>query len=65
MSPYKKLIGRKITCNKCGQKTVKGAARVMRKVLFFFCPDCWRDRRACEVLMDKSTATYNTSKRSA
>ncbi len=49
----KPLIGRKIVCNKCGHRTVKGAARVMRKLLFFFCPSCWADRRSCEQFMAK------------
>jgi hypothetical protein len=44
--------GRQITCNHCGHKTVKGAARVSRKILFFFCPRCWFDRReGCNSLM--------------
>ena len=47
----KPLIGRKIPCNRCGHNTVKGAARVMRKILFFFCPECWADRKACEEQM--------------
>lgn len=47
------LVGRKIECNGCGGHTVTGAGRVMRKILFFFCPDCWADRRACEELMDR------------
>jgi hypothetical protein len=45
--------GRKVICNACLQWTVQGASRVMRKMLFFFCPTCWSDRRACEVLMDR------------
>ncbi len=49
------LIGRKITCNRCCHKTVKGQARVMRKILFFFCPKCWADRRACEIHMHKAS----------
>ena len=49
------MIGRKIHCNKCIHVTVKGAARVMRKVLFFFCPVCWSDRRSCEIFMDQAT----------
>lgn len=49
----KVLVGRKITCNGCCHKTVKGQARVMRKILFFFCPKCWADRRACEIHMDR------------
>jgi hypothetical protein len=28
----------------------------MKKLLFFFCPDCWRDRRACELIMIKIAA---------
>ena len=47
------LVGRKILCNRCLHLTVKGTARVMRKVLFFFCPDCWTQRRECEIQMDK------------
>ena len=50
------LVGRKITCNHCGHKTVKGAARVMRKVLFFFCPKCWANRRDRELEMDAVSA---------
>jgi hypothetical protein len=49
----KPLIGRKIVCNKCAHKTVKGAARVFGKLLFFFCPRCWANRLACEELMRK------------
>jgi hypothetical protein len=49
------LVGRKITCNRCAHKTVKGTARVMRKVLFFFCPKCWADRHACELQMNRAT----------
>ena len=49
----KVLVGRKITCNRCAHKTVRGQARVMRKVLFFFCLKCWADRRACEIHMDR------------
>jgi hypothetical protein len=52
----KNLVGRKIVCNGCGHTTVKGAARVMRKLLFFFCPSCWEDRRACEQQMDRVSA---------
>ena len=48
--------GRPITCNRCEHKTVKGAARVMRKVLFFFCPKCWHDRGACEEFMRRVAA---------
>ena len=43
--------GRRITCNHCLRKTVKGTARVMRSVLFFFCRSCWNDRAACEAQM--------------
>jgi hypothetical protein len=50
------LIGRKILCCGCNHLTVKGVSRVMRKVLFFFCPECWEDRRACEIQMDKVSA---------
>ena len=49
----KPLIGRKIVCNHCCRTTVKGAARVYKKLLFFFCPECWRDRRGCEEQMRK------------
>ena len=49
------LVGRKIVCNLCCHKTVKGSARVMRKVLFFFCPSCWQDRRRCEQHMIATT----------
>lgn len=63
--PYKKLVGRLILCNRCERKTVKGAARVMRKVLFFFCPKCWEDRRACEVFMDKATAIAKAEREAA
>ena len=52
----KPLVGRKIICNHCERKTIKGAARVMRKVLFFFCPQCWRNRDACENQMRSVTA---------
>jgi hypothetical protein len=52
----KSLVGRKITCNMCERKTVAGASRVMRKVLFFFCPGCWFDRRSCEIFMDRVSA---------
>lgn len=48
----KRLVGRKVKCNGCEMPTVEGAARVMRKILFFFCPHCWSDRRACEIQMD-------------
>lgn len=51
----RRLVGRKITCNRCCHKTVKGQARVMRKVLFFFCPKCWANRRACEEQMIAAT----------
>lgn len=51
-----RLVGRKIECCHCGEKTVKGAARVMRFVLFFFCRDCWRNHRgACEAQMRAAT----------
>jgi hypothetical protein len=52
MAVRRPMVGRKIKCNGCLHVTVKGAARVMRKVLFFFCPDCWSDRRKCEIMMD-------------
>ena len=53
----KPQVGRKIVCNHCCHRTVKGAARVMRKVLFFFCPDCWMRKRAeCNEQMMKVTA---------
>ena len=42
----KPLVGRKIPCNHCGHRTVQGTARVRRKVLFFFCPDCWTKKHA-------------------
>jgi hypothetical protein len=45
------LVGRKIECCGCHRATVKGAARVMRKVLFFFCLECWADREKCEEWM--------------
>lgn len=48
----RRLVGRKVKCNGCEMPTVEGAARVMRKVLFFFCRHCWSDRRACEIQMD-------------
>jgi hypothetical protein len=36
---------------------VQGAARVRRKVLFFFCPDCWTKKHAdCNAQMVKVTA---------
>lgn len=47
--------GRKIVCNGCLHKTVKGSARVMRSVLFFFCRTCWSDRRRCEEHMIEAT----------
>lgn len=47
-----KLVGRKIKCNRCNRLTVKGTARVMRAVLFFFCPECWlHDRAGCDAQM--------------
>jgi hypothetical protein len=53
----KLIAGRRITCNCCAHKTVKGQARVRRKVLFFFCPDCWFGKREkCNTLMVKVTA---------
>jgi late competence protein required for DNA uptake (superfamily II DNA/RNA helicase) len=57
MAFRKPLIGRKIICNHCGHKTVKGTARVRRKVLFFFCPKCWLEQRAdCDRFMVGVTA---------
>jgi hypothetical protein len=48
----KLLIGRKIICNHCSHRTVQGTARVMRKILFFFCPACWlNDRAGCDAQM--------------
>ena len=48
----KPLIGRKIVCNRCCHKTIQGAARVRRKVLFFFCLKCWlTDRASCDAQM--------------
>ena len=44
----KRQVGRKVICMRCELPTVKGAARVMRKLLFFFCPKYWSDREACE-----------------
>lgn len=41
----RRLIGRKITCNHCGHKTVKGTAQVLRKILFMFCEECWLSKR--------------------
>jgi hypothetical protein len=49
------LAGRKIKCNGCGHTTVTGAGRVMRKIVFFFCPKCWKDRRGCELQMDAAS----------
>jgi hypothetical protein len=45
-----------VLCSGCEHLTVKGTTRVMKKLLFFFCPDCWRDRRACELIMIKMAA---------
>jgi hypothetical protein len=43
---------RPILCAKCNSIfRGKGTSRVMRKLLFFFCAKCWRDRDACEELM--------------
>jgi hypothetical protein len=58
MRPHSKpLIGRKIDCNHRGHRTVKGTARVRRKVLFFFCVDCWTRKHAeCNEQMVKVTA---------
>lgn len=46
---WRKLeAGRKVTCNGCLRPTVKGVSRVMRYILFFFCPACWAHREECE-----------------
>ena len=53
----KRLVGRKIVCNHFLHRTVKGTARVRRKILFFFCPDCWLNKRsACDKQMIDVTA---------
>lgn len=44
--------GRRILCDKC--VTVfrgAGMTRVMRKVVFQFCPRCWSNRGSCEAHM--------------
>ena len=52
MPTRRKLVGRKIVCNHCSHLTVKGTARVLRKILFFFCPTCWlNDREGCDQQM--------------
>ena len=52
-----KTTGRIVQCNKCWHRfRGKGASRVMRKMLFFFCPPCWSNRNACEELMFKATS---------
>jgi hypothetical protein len=51
------MMTRKILCYRCVKIfRGKGASRVMRKVLFHFCPKCWRNREACEEHMRKATA---------
>ena len=48
----RRLVGRKIVCNRCCHTTVKGAARVRRKMLLFFCPECWFGKRSeCDAHM--------------
>ena len=44
--------GRRILCDKCCT-TFRGAGmtRVMRKIVFHFCPRCWADRGSCEAYM--------------
>lgn len=49
----RKRGGRLVTCSGCSHKTVAGTTRVMRKIVFHFCPACWIDRRRCELLMDE------------
>lgn len=47
---------RAVKCNHCGKKfRGLGASRVMRKMLFLFCPRCWSDRRSCEIFMDAAS----------
>jgi hypothetical protein len=41
-----KEAGRQIPCSLCPATTVQGSAQVYRKLLFFFCPPCWLNRRA-------------------
>jgi len=48
----KPMVGRKLTCSQCAHRTVKGTMRVLRSVVFVFCPDCWIDKHeACEAQM--------------
>ena len=43
---------RPILCDKCSRIFRGGGmTRVMRKIMFHFCPRCWRDREACEMYM--------------
>lgn len=45
-------MSRPITCNMCAKVfRGAGASRVLRKVLFFFCPRCWVNRMLCEAFM--------------
>lgn len=48
---------RKIVCSHCSKVFLgRGASRVMRFVLFHFCPRCWMNRKACEEQMAAATA---------
>ena len=43
---------RPIGCHRCSRVFREGGVgRVMRKLVFFFCPVCWLDRDACEEFM--------------
>ena len=54
MSVPKCRVGRRILCDMCSNVFQgAGQSRVMRKVVFHFCPKCWANRRACEVHMDR------------
>jgi len=45
-------MARPLVCNLCVHVfRGGGASRVMRKVVFFFCDGCWRNKGACEAWM--------------
>jgi hypothetical protein len=47
-------MARPVKCNLCWHVfRGGGAARTMRKIAFFFCDSCWRNRKRCEEWMRK------------
>lgn len=58
--PSRHSSGRKVRCSRCPFNTVRGVTRVLRHVVFHFCPSCWlRNHAECEDLMQKSAYGEN------